>query len=213
MNTTLAHHQKDLENVFTWIEFIYEQGNSLMEAAKRRLADNIMVKPLPSGTCYTSSRSVSYRYVWLDVDWYISESDSPTERAMFLALSYSSDERVGCYFVLGICDLDPEGSGLIEKPSQIGHWLVDYAVSPSSNLNKLSTIERPDGLLELLPNDTLQPEFRKGLRRIVLAPFPVAWIDKEEKLVSIIHAFVSCFRDDKDEKLGRLCQEATEAVR
>lgn len=213
MNTTPGSHQRDLENVFNWLEFVYKQGNSLLEAAKRRLADETALRPLVSGTCYTSSRSASCRYVWLDVDWYIPDSDAPIERALFLSMSYSSDDRDGCHLILGICDLDSSGSALIENPTKVGHWLVDYAVNPSSNPGKFRPIERSDGLLEYIPGEDFKTGFGKGLRRMVIAPTPVVWVDSEERLLAIIHALVACFMSTKTDELAHLCREAMEIAR
>jgi len=212
MYSSLASHQNDLHNAFAWIEFAYKEGNSLLEAAKRRLADEAALKFFATGTCNTYKRSVSHRYTWLDVDWYISESDERPERALFVAMSYSSEDRVGCYLILGVCDLDRSGSALIDKPTQLGHWLIDYAVNSSSSPGKFLVRERSDGLFEYTPGVALEPGYRIGLHRIISAPFAVAWIDSETKLSAIVHALVTFFTGAETDELGRHCREARAAL-
>lgn len=101
-----------------------------------------------------------------------------------------------------------EEIGLLKRPWAIGHWLLDYAVNAKSAPGKFSVCERPDGLLEHLPGRILEPEYAAGLRLVLSAPSPVAWIESESRLDEIARAFLAFVRSEEDGSLGRLCREA-----
>jgi hypothetical protein len=212
MESKIIFHQKDLDVAFQWIEFAYQQGNALLEAGKRRLADFALFKHVPTGSCYTSSRSSFDRYVWLDVDLYLPDTENLIQKIIFVALSYASDENEGCYFIVGTCDLKDDGGYLLKKPTH-GHWLIDYSVNPTYYPKKFEIVERTDGLAQFIPGEALEPAYRDGVKQILSASFPVSWIDTESRLSAIIKGLVDLYKNDETQELSYLLKEAEEFLK
>lgn len=209
MESKITSHQQDLDVAFQWIAFAYQQGIAMLEAAKRKLADFALFKHVPTGSCYTVSRSSFYRYVWLDVDLYLPDTRKMIQKILFVALSYASEEREGCYLIVGMCDLKEDGGYLLKKPTQ-GHWLIDYAVNPSDYPGKFEIVDRTDGLAQFIPGETLELTYKDGVEQILFASFPVAWIETESRLTSIIKGLIDLYKSDETKELSHLCKEADE---
>lgn len=143
----------------------------------------------------------------LDASWHIRDGEQPVESALFVAMSYHSQDRVGCHLVLGTAALDPAGSSLLTSPTRHGHWLVDSAINPSWG-NRFSRTERADGMIDHLPTQNLQAPLSEGIKKLTSAEIPVSWISSEERLSSVVDAHLRFFMTADAHEIGRLCQEA-----
>jgi len=211
LESNIIYHQQDLDVAFQWIEFAYRQGNALLEAAKRQIADFALFNYITTGFCSTASRSSFYRYVWLDVDLYFTDAKKMVPRVLFVAISYASHERYGCYLTVGVCDLKEDGGYLLKKPTH-GHWLIDYAVNSSDYPGKFETVERTDGLAQFVPGGALDQGYKDGVKQILCAFSPVAWIDTESRLTNIIKGLIDLYKSDETKELSYLCKEAEESL-
>lgn len=198
-----------LHRAFQWVEFAHASGKVLYEAFRGRLAmERIPGKEVHC--CATSaSRNEPWRFVWLDSFWYLPEDGS--ERASFVALSYHSSDFEGSHLVLGVADLAADAD-VISKPTHHGQWILDYAFGSTDHPKKVSSRLGVDGLIEHLPG----PEFPKicgsGVRKLVSAPFPVAWFQHPGLVDTVAAAFLQLVNACDGSALGRLSGEARSAA-
>ncbi len=115
--------------------------------------------------------------------------------------------------VLGTCAMRPGASALVQRPTQSGHWLVDYALNPSWAAGKYRRSERPDGLARHVPTEALEADYGEGVEELTTGAIPVSWIDSQDRLTSIVSSLVVFFdRRGDDPQLGALCREAQAAT-
>ena len=209
---SLAHHQRSLERAFEWAGFAFKQGVSLLESAKRNLANEQTLEHLLASWCMSGSRSEDWRFVWLDVDWYFTPPKESSDAAMFLGLSYASEDRVGSHLVAGVAEVEPGVSALMTNTSQSGHWLVDYAVNPHWYPEKFSQREGPPGLVQAFP-EAIEPRVGEGIKRVTWGAVPVAWINEQARLSELLEAALGLYNTRGDDTtFGEVCKRATAEV-
>ncbi|MGH7289230.1 MAG: hypothetical protein ACREI8_14555 [Myxococcota bacterium] len=209
MDAKLVDHQRNLENAFWWVEFAYKQGNALFDAITARLSESSLPSNELRGLCNSISKTVSYRYLWLDCLWYLPSDSEPKNSAAFAALSYTSEERTGSHLLVGMAELEGQNPGLLQKPpkGEDRHWLLDEALNGSDykGLFKVSACEH-DGLLAHQPLKTSKL-YHQGLKRILSAAFPVAWINSEPRMSGIVAGLFTLYESNDGKGLGQLSRE------
>jgi len=210
VNDKMIEHQLSLDNAFAWVEFAYREANALLDAVHGRLAEGGFPSAHVWALRLEQGKNAAHRYAWLDCSWYLPADGEDPSKAVFAALSYASEERTGCHLIVGVADLNGSEAGLLKRPpkGEDRHRLLDEVVNGSDYPGAFEvSLRENDKLVEHVPLKTPKL-YHQGLKKILSASFPVAWIDREERLTEIVDGLRALFAKNDGSVLGKLSQGA-----